>query len=753
MGKLQGTSEGSSCFETRLLSSIQTETTSGPVSDNKKQLFGSSKTKSFAGVSSTNGSKEGSGSGSKQELSRILQSFVSGSKTRKQMATSNRSQCGKYLFACSYLQDGNCRSHSGFSSSRRMGGFNRPYRRLFSCSHSPEISKISTLSCTGSGLSIQSPALRDSDCSFGVHSSGERGQIHSSFTGGSNPSVFGRLAGEIQGSRVVCSGRSKIVKSNRKVGLDCQFEEIRTQTNSGSRVSGLSVQPSRRFSVPQSKEVRQAQNSGSFHYPRSLYYSKEAHVTNWGHGFHGENGSFGSDPYETVSVVSEDQLALSPVVGQGGPNFSVDKGPSGLVDGSSELTQGFESASERAQCVDFHRCIREGLGGPLEQLYYKWGLAAIRKKLTYQYFGTESCFSSPQTFSRTIKAKNRASFFRQLNCGLLYQQGRRHSLLRNVCFDVENSGLVQCQGDLHQSQTYSRESQYDSRFPVQEGQGHSDRVVFASSGISRNLPSLAQANGGSVCHQLECQTSNLRISCPRRQGLADRCIEHLLGGSGRLCFLSSGHPSPVSSENDHLQVQGHCDSTRVAGDALVLGSGGIVSQDSTEASSSAQSTEATFQSQIPQESGVSESPCVVSGLIQEGQGGFSVEVADRIKAPQRESSRRVYDSRWAIFQKWAQENQVDVTKPTIPQIADFFNHLFTDKNLKPRTIAGYRTSVADGLGSTGQMVSQSLDLNRLIASFHRDRPSANRSIPNWDLSLVLLALTRAPFGLKTGLLK
>ena len=225
----------------------------------------------------------------------------------------------------------------------------------------------------------------------------------------------------------------------------------------------------------------------------------------------------------------------------------------------------------------------------------------------------------------------------------------------------------------------------------------------------------------------------------------DRCVEHLFGGSGRLYFLSNGHPAPVSSENDHLQVQGHCDSTRVAGDALVLGSGGIVGQDSTEASSSVQSPKATLQSQVPQESGVSESSCVVPSLLQEGQGGFSVEVADRIKAPQRESSRRVYDSRWAIFQKWAQKNQVDVSKPTIPQIADFFNYLFTDKNLKPRTIAGYRTSVADGLGSASQMVSQSLDLNRLIASFHRDRPSANRPIPNWDLTLVLLALTRVPF--------
>ena len=48
-----------------------------------------------------------------------------------------------------------------------------------------------------------------------------------------------------------------------------------------------------------------------------------------------------------------------------------------------------------------------------------------------------------------------------------------------------------------------------------------------------------------------------------------------------------------------------------------------------------QSPKATLQCQIPQESGVSESPCVVPRLLMEGQGGFSVEVADRIKVPQR----------------------------------------------------------------------------------------------------------------------
>ena len=184
-------------------------------------------------------------------------------------------------------------------------------------------------------------------------------------------------------------------------------------------------------------------------------------------------------------MVSEDQLAVSPILGQSCSNFSVDKGTSCLVDGSSERAQGFKSTSERAQYVNVHRCIREGFGGPLEQLYYKWGLAAIRKRLAYQYFRAESCFSTSKTFSRAIEATNHVGFFRQLNCGLLYQQGRRHSFLRNVCFDVGNSGMVQCQGDPYQSQTYSRESQCDSRFPIQEGQGHSDRMKSAKFSTSQ----------------------------------------------------------------------------------------------------------------------------------------------------------------------------------------------------------------------------------------------------------------------------
>ena len=78
-------------------------------------------------------------------------------------------------------------------------------------------------------------------------------------------------------------------------------------------------------------------------------------------------------------------------------------------------------------------------------------------------------------------------------------------------------------------------------------------------------------------------------------------------------------------------------------------------------------------------------------------------------------------------------------EPSTSDIAEFLNHLFTVKNLKPATIAGYRTAIAD------QEVCKSLHLKRLLASFYRDKPILNRVFPSWDLSLVLVSLTKAPF--------
>ena len=45
----------------------------------------------------------------------------------------------------------------------------------------------------------------------------------------------------------------------------------------------------------------------------------------------------------------------------------------------------------------------------------------------------------------------------------------------------------------------------------------------------------------------------------------------------------------------------------------------------------------------------------------------------------RHTQRRIYESRWSIFGKWCQESQVDISDPTIPEIANFLNYLFKEK--------------------------------------------------------------------------
>ena len=125
--------------------------------------------------------------------------------------------------------------------------------------------------------------------------------------------------------------------------------------------------------------------------------------------------------------------------------------------------------------------------------------------------------------------------------------------------------------------------------------------------------------------------------------------------------------------------------------------------------------------------------------------GFSTAVAARIEAPQRGSTRSVYEVK-TIFTKWCLSNQVDFRAPPVKSVADFNMYLFQNRKLQPSTIDGYRSTIADKLGKNSPInINKDENLNRLLDSFHRDRPKGRRGIPSWNLSLVLHQLTNAPF--------
>ena len=221
-----------------------------------------------------------------------------------------------------------------------------------------------------------------------------------------------------------------------------------------------------------------------------------------------------------------------------------------------------------------------------------------------------------------------------------------------------------------------------------------------------------------------------------------------MGKPGCLCIPSHRPAAQGCTKTSITNMQDNSDSPRLADKTMVLGPGGVVSGHSKTTTTHTHSAKSTTEQPLPCQPNIPEPPHLVSRSSALQKHCFTAEVAERIVAPQRLSTRSIYTSKWTVFQHWCTEKQVDFRSPSIGDICNFFWYLFNDLNRCPSTIEGYRTAIANTLGNTKQNISTNPEIARLIASFHRDKPKSSRSIPKWNLSLVLQRLTQPPFELQ-----
>ena len=153
-----------------------------------------------------------------------------------------------------------------------------------------------------------------------------------------------------------------------------------------------------------------------------------------------------------------------------------------------------------------------------------------------------------------------------------------------------------------------------------------------------------------------------------------------MGRSGSLCLPTSRHLGQSGREVTGLLLeQDHSDCTSVAQHALILGSSGNVQSDPSVSVQPAQSGVSTIQPDPAQEPVKPEPTCLAPRATAIQEQGISEAVAARIEAPQRGSTRSVYEAKWTIFTKWCLSNQVDFRAPPLKAIADFLLHLFQDR--------------------------------------------------------------------------
>ena len=117
------------------------------------------------------------------------------------------------------------------------------------------------------------------------------------------------------------------------------------------------------------------------------------------------------------------------------------------------------------------------------------------------------------------------------------------------------------------------------------------------------------------------------------------------------------------------------------------------------------------------------------------KSGFSGRAAGILSGCLRESSSRLYQSRWQIFCGWCRGRGVAPVNATVPVVVDFLIYLRQDKRLSVSVVKGYTSALNSVLALKGRDLASSREITMLLRSFARSVIPVELRPPAWDNSL------------------
>ena len=679
----------------------------------------------------------------------------------------------QHFSTCRKVQDGNSRVHQNLPHSRGMGCVDRSIGRLPPHPHPSSLKEIPKILPQVSGVPVHLPTFRTGHSPPGLYHDRKGGEAHGPLQRSQTAPIPGRLAGQVSvvgGSPREHSGSGR---SNPVLGMDHQSGEIRTESHSGVFARGLRVPPG--FSPCKTHSREMAQTSGF--YPTSqvktCFDCKMFDVSNWVASLNGENGPRGTTLHEAFQFYLKEHWKFPQPLDSRLPwteaiSAHLDwwQNPANVMKGSDlhpkdHSIQLFTDASNKGWGAHLEQSSTQGLWSPQEK-----GLHINVLELKAVFLALRR-FKDQCQDQTVLVATDNSTVVAYIN-----KQGGTHSaemcaLLWRIMTWCHHShitlkarhipGCLNVMADL-----LSRSNQ------VQSTEWSLHPQVFKQI-CQRWFTPHVDLFATYLNHKLPLYVSP--IPDPKAWDI------------DALNINWTGLTAYAYLKNQAMQLSDHTNSPRLARDALVLGPSAALNRDPTAAPGVDNTPQAVPQLHVPQQPAAPQPPRLVSRSGQLQEQGFSVEVAERIAAPQRSSIRtiykskwtlfqkwsrensvdfstpsvkqisdffsftctKIYKSKWALFEKWCRENSVDFSNPSVKQISDFFMYLYQDLNRRPSTIDGYRNAIVDTLGPLGQHIAHNEDLHRLLSSFHRDHPKSSRNLPKWNLSVVLNELTKAPF--------
>ena len=313
--------------------------------------------------------------------------------------------------------------------------------------------------------------------------------------------------------------------------------------------------------------------------------------------------------------------------------------------------------------------------------------------------------------------------------------------------DMEKSGSSELDPT---SGTYKRSFQCSSR-PTLKRPNFINGVV---ANLQR-LPTDSQAEqvspSGLVCNSIESQTGNICQPMPGRHGNGSGCTDNQLGEVETpipLSPVTADFPGFDETQPDYF-YECSASHSRYTYETMVHGSHSTTgsfncngSKATTSCSEQDDDTTAHYQT----------SRMAVVRKAYESRFPTCHTALDLLAKPLRKSSLQDYEGKWLRFCNFLKEKNIAPKDLTLASVLEFFSYLFFEKNLRPGTVAHYRSALSVPLLLRFKIDLHDTAVTTLLKAMYIQKPNPPVTTPSWNLNKVLLLLNNLENSLSTDIL-
>ena len=393
-----------------------------------------------------------------------------------------------------------------------------------------------------------------------------------------------------------------------------------------------------------------------------------------------------------------------------------------------------------------HGCLLCGLGRSPARPKGVREVVRRGKDVAHQSSRDEGSLARTAIFSEDSHRPSSDDNVRQLDGSSVRQQARRNAFSFHVRADQSPSQMDGEHRCPFGSEIPARTEQRPSGSLKPSGSGHCNGVDSPPSGGEGTPERVGLAVDRPVRVETQRSATGLLLPSPGRPGGSRGCVSASLGQPGRVrvSALCSARKGTVTS-SAVSKLFDDSGSSSLGRQGLVRGSTATA-----DASTSRSASVGRRHSPAPQRSTPPRRPRVETSRVATvkqllRKSGFLRGAASDMSRCVRESTSNVYQSKWLAFCNWCRGQGVAPVNASVPLIVDFFRHLVRDKGLSVPAVRGYHASLNSVFALKGRDLAASREVSMLFRSFSKAARPERLHPPNWDVSLVLQSLTRAPY--------